>query len=167
MVFPVPFPPKRQNNSPSYSLKLSPLTTSGRFFSYLKNKSSAVRTSFCPTKYSFFIGKAHSTPLTYSVKNLPPSPIVTGHDTSVLHSAHTRIATGIAPKIALAAFFNRSPTSLTLPVCVILPFSKTATLLATGSTSSNLCSVRITVIPNSLFTLVSIARKSDAEIGSS
>ena len=77
------------------------------------------------------------------------------------------MAAGIAKNMVLPLAFNSAPTSAGVPVQRSWPLSITATREARLNASSSRCSVRMTVVPNSRLSLLSVARKSEAAMGSS
>ena len=90
-----------------------------------------------------------------------------GQASSVSAAAQTRMGTGMARNMGWFPAFRVCPTAAGVPVHSTRPRSSTATVSASGNTSSSRCSVRITVVPSSRWMRPTMARKSDAAMGSS
>ena len=94
-----------------------------------------------------------------------PSLTVTGLSPSPESSSKIRIGTGIAWNISLSRISDGSfsgASSARIP-----PFSITSTRSAYARTSSNRCSIKRIVVPNSALIFRRVARKSPAARGSS
>ena len=103
----------------------------------------------------------------YSSSQFRPSQTEMGQTALESVAAHIRMAAGMAKNIAFPLDFNSAPTAAGVPLQSSLPPSMTATRDAKENASSKRCSVRIIVVPSSRLILPSVAKKSDAAIGSS
>ena len=168
VVLPVPLPPSRARNSPLCSSKDKPLTTSGKSLSYLNQISRAETTVSVSGAFLFPSGIGfNSCVFAYSSSQFRPSQTEMGQTDLESVAAHIRMAAGMAKNIAFPLDFNSAPTSAGVPLQSSLPPSMTATRDAKENASSKRCSVRIIVVPSSRLILPSVAKKSDAAIGSS
>ena len=167
VVFPAPLPPSREYHSPFFISIFNPLTTNGRFFSYLKETSLAFRTVSVPTKYSFLGTEVGITAFVYSVKKSLPSVTVKGQGKFVFSPAQTREGVGKKPRIRSSLLRICSQKCRVSSKQMILPLSITAIFSVNGKASSSLCSTSITVTPSSRLILERIFKNSADAIGSS